>query len=384
MAERKKILWLVSWYPNKYDAFDGDFIQRHARAAALYDDVHVIFVKASEQQSRVEENLNETEGLTEQVIYLPKQKGITGKLKNYTEWKRIYKTAVHSFMQKNKPSVVHVHIPWKVGLIALWIKKTYGIPFIVTEHWGIYNTIVDDNIHTKSFPVRYLLKRIFKEASEFISVSEYLGEGVKQTLIKKEYSVIPNVVDTSLFYPVKEKHSRFTFLHVSNMVPLKNIEGILHAFQHFLETGADAQLVLIGNKDDHYEQLAEKLKLLNTSVFFKGEIPYADVAKEMQRSHVFVLNSDIENSPCVIGEALCCGLPVIATKVGGIPELINEQNGILLSSKNNQALTNAITQLYHNHSKYNSKEIASATVKKLSINIIAQQFHALYSLEGIK
>ena len=46
--QRKKILWLVSWYPNRNDKFDGDFIQRHARAAAIYHDVHVIFVTDTE------------------------------------------------------------------------------------------------------------------------------------------------------------------------------------------------------------------------------------------------------------------------------------------------------------------------------------------------
>jgi glycosyltransferase involved in cell wall biosynthesis len=334
MAERKKILWLVSWYPNKYDRFDGDFIQRHAGAAALYHDVHVIFVKASEEQNEIEEQLYETESLTEQIIYIPKQKGITGKLKNYNAWKKTYKTAVDNYIQQSNPSLVHVHIPWKVGLIGLWIKRKYEIPFIVTEHWGIYNNIVDDNIHTKSFPVRHLLKRIYKEATAFASVSSYLGEGVNQTLLKKEYSVIPNVVETSLFYPKREKHPRFTFLHVSNMVPLKNVEGILQAFQQFLETGVDAQLILIGNKDSRYKQLAKQLELLDTNFFFRGEIPYADVAKEMQRSHVLVLNSNIENSPCVIGEALCCGVPVIATNVGGIPELIKKTEGFCCTDRN--------------------------------------------------
>ena len=379
MADRKKVLWLVSWYPNKYDAFDGDFVQRHAKAAALYNDIHVIFVKASEEQKTIEESVNKNNGLAEQIIYIPKKKGLLNKLKNYTEWKRNYKSAVHPFVEKYKPSVVHVHIPWKVGLIALWIKKNYGIPFIVTEHWGIYNDVVDDNIHTRSFPVRYLLKRIYKEASAFVSVSKFLGKGVNQTLIKKNFSVIPNVVDTSLFYPLKEKHRRFTFLHVSNMVPLKNVEGILRAFQRFLETGADAQLVLVGNKDNFYEQMAERLGLSNTVVLFKGEVTYANVAKEMQRSHVFILNSNIENSPSVIGEALCCGVPVIATAVGGVSELLKKENGKLVPPNDKEALLHEMCHAFHNYHYYNLQEISEAAVKRFSIPVIGEQFHLLYS-----
>ena len=379
MAGRKKILWLVSWYPNKYDAFDGDFIQRHARAAALYNDIHVIFVKASEEQEAVEETLNEDQGLTEQIIYVPKKEGLINKLKNYRQWKRCFRAAVDLSLQKQKPSIVHVHIPWKVGIIALWIKKAYGIPFIVTEHWGIYNTIVEDNIYTKSFPVRYLLKRIYKEANTFISVSNYLGEGVNQALVKKNYSVIPNVVDTSLFYPAEKKYPRFTFLHVSNMVPLKNVEGILHAFKLFLETGSDAQLILIGNKNGQYKELAAKLEFPNKAVFFKGEILYADVAKEMQRSHVFILNSNIENSPCVIGEALCCGLPVIATNVGGISELIKKENGQLIFPGDTNALLNEMRQAFYNYDQFNNQQIAAAATENFSIPVLARQFDSLYN-----
>jgi len=65
MIERKKILWLVSWYPNKYDLFDGDFIQRHAKAAALYNDIHVLFIKAFDEQLIKEEEKRELPGLKE-------------------------------------------------------------------------------------------------------------------------------------------------------------------------------------------------------------------------------------------------------------------------------------------------------------------------------
>ena len=378
MSEQKKIVWLVSWYPNKYDPFDGDFIQRHAKAAALFDDVHVLFVKQAEEQKEIEKKWG-NEKFAEQIIYLPKHKGFFGKLHNYRQWKKFYLAQLNVIVQQYHPDLVHVHVPWKVGLIALWVKKKYKIPFVVTEHWGIYNNVVEDNIHTKSFFVRYFLKKIYRQAKSFVSVSKYLGEGVNKTLVKKEYTVIPNVVDTNLFCPSKEKHQRFTFLHVSNMVPLKNVEGILLSFHRFLQqTNADAQLILVGNRDQQYAYLAQKLNLLDTSVFFRGEIPYADVAKEMQRSHVFVLNSNIENSPCVIGEALCCGLPVIATNVGGIPELVDEQNSILIEPQSTKQLTAAMVQMFQQYNKYIAEQIGAEAVQKFSMQTIGLQLHNLY------
>jgi hypothetical protein len=76
MNKRKKILWLVSWYPNKYDPFDGDFIQRHARAASLYDDIHVFFIRFAEEQKEVEQASGGEAGLKEYIFYLPKKKGL--------------------------------------------------------------------------------------------------------------------------------------------------------------------------------------------------------------------------------------------------------------------------------------------------------------------
>jgi glycosyltransferase involved in cell wall biosynthesis len=379
MASRKRILWLVSWYPNKYDRYDGDFIQRHARAAALLDDVQVIFVKHIAEQVNIETEWNRIGALTEQIIYLPKHSTTLGKLRNFQQWHGIYKRAILEYFKDGYPHVMHVHIPWKAGLLALWVKKKYKLQFILTEHWGIYNDVAEDNIHTKSFLQRLLLKKIFKEAKAFVSVSKFLGEGVNKIILKKQYAVIPNVVDTELFFPNGEKQLRFTFLHVSNMVPLKNVEGLILGFHKFLlQTGTDAQLILIGNRDNSHHKFAAQLQLLDHSVFFKGEMPYEQVATEMQRSHVFVLNSNIENSPCVIGEALCCGLPVITTNVGGIPELVGRENSLLVEAGNTTSLTTAMVQIYQHYQQYNSSQIGGSAKKMFSFSSVARQIHDLY------
>ena len=379
MQARKKILWLVSWYPNKYDPFDGDFIQRHARAASQYDDIHVLFIKLAEEQKEVEKAWSGGSGLSEQVIYLPKENGIVGKFRGYRRWWQFYQAQAGLFLEREKPDLVHVHVPWKAGLVALWLKRRFNLPFVVTEHWGIFNKTVEDNIYRRPVLFRYLLKRIYRQARRFVSVSRFLGEGVNQTLVQKAFTIIPNVVDTALFFPAGEKASRFTFIHVSNMVPLKNVEGILAAFQRFLiGTGADAQLVLIGNRDDRYVRLANEQGFLNKSVFFRGEIPYAEVASQMQRAHVFVLNSDMENSPCVIGEALCCGLPVIATNVGGIPELVSPENGVLVPPRNEIALAAAMEQLYREYSRYDPARIARSARQTFSFAAVGKKHHQLY------
>lgn len=381
--QRRNILWLVSWYPNKYNPFDGDFVQRHARAASLYDNVTVLFVKQDILQKSVEETVQYTPNLTEYIVYLPKVEGRLPSLRNYRTWRAAYRQKVPAIVSSFIPSVVHVHIPWKAGLIALWAKKTFNLPYFVTEHWGIYNNVVEDNVAKRPLLMRLALRAIFKNAAGFISVSKFLGDGVNRMIGGIPYVVVPNAVDASLFYPATVLPSVFTLLHVSNAVPLKNVGGILEAFREFMQyTGANARLVIIGNKDDRYLKLATDLGLPLSVVQFEGEVSYKEVAEWMRRSHALVLNSDMENSPCVIGEALCCGLPVLATDVGGIPELVNAENAILYPPRDAAALALAMGTMYTSWPEYNRTAIADAAREKFSYNAVGAAHHQLYLEKG--
>lgn len=381
-SDRKKILWLASWYPNRYDPFDGDFVQRHARAAALYNDIHVIVVKEGESVEEVETDWTYAEGLTEQVIYFRPNVGWLSSITKQTTWRKLYLDAVRNYIDRyGKPDLIHIHIPWKAGLIALELKKRYGINYIVTEHWGIYNRVLEDNYFTKPFYFRKALKQVFNQAERLISPSVYLAKAIEKSITPVPYSIIPNVVDTRLFFPGKEKQPVFTFLHVSNMVPLKRVDSIIQAFKKLVEIKGvkDVQLVLVGNRDNTYKDLVAQLGLLDKFIFFKGEVAYAAVAKEMQLAHCLVLNSEMENSPCVIGEALCCGLPVIAPKVGGILELVTSANGFLIEENDVQSLSDAMIRMYNNYKGFNLFRIAENACRKYGYSNIGTLHHELYN-----
>src|SRR5689334_23317419 len=98
---RKKILWLASWYPNQTDAFTGDFIQRHAIAAALYNDIHIIHVQPVPKASitgSVKEEIIKKEGLTEQIIYFKRPAHFFSKTRTFLKWLKLFRTAVRQYM----------------------------------------------------------------------------------------------------------------------------------------------------------------------------------------------------------------------------------------------------------------------------------------------
>jgi glycosyltransferase involved in cell wall biosynthesis len=87
----------------------------------------------------------------------------------------------------------------------------------------------------------------------------------------------------------------------------------------------------------------------------------------------------MENSPCVIGEALCCGLPVIATNVGGIPELVTPENSLLVPPQDDTALAAAFLAIYEKYKTFRHQEIADAAMSRFSMPVVGQQHHQLYS-----
>jgi glycosyltransferase involved in cell wall biosynthesis len=381
-SSRKKILWLASWYPNRFDPFDGDFIQRHARAAAIHHDIHVIAVKEGNIETETEVKWNFATGLTEQIIYFRPANGVFGKFQKQLKWRKLYLKAVADYVRKNgHPAVIHVHVPWKAGLIALELKKRYRISYLLSEHWGIYDPALEDNFSTKPFVFRRGIQTIMKHAQVLCLPSKYLGRCIDKTVLKKKQTLIPNVVDTSLFFYQEKKYSKFSYIHVSNMDPVKNVTGIIDAFSDLVGSRGyeDVELLLIGSRDESIRKYAERTGLLDKSIFLKGEVPYAGVAREMQLAHCFILNSKMETFSCVTVEALCCGLPVIAREVGSLPELVDASNGILIGDQDHNSLVEALIQVRENYFMYDLKAIAHTAQQKYNYGAIGDLFKNLYA-----
>ncbi len=384
MSARKKILWLVSWYPNRDDRFDGDFIQRHARAAALVHDIHVIFVKDSLIDSPLEEEWNHATGLTEQLLYFKSINGLFAKARKQLTWQSLIRGAIKKYIKAHGlPALVHVHIPWKAGLIALWSRKNLGLPYVITEHWGIYNRQVDHNFYSWPFYKRSSVIKIFAHSTRTSAVSKYLASQIQEATGHTVHHIIPNVVDTSLFFPRMEKYSRFSFVHVSNMAASKNAGLILQAFKECMEElGGNVQLVMIGNRDQQYVKQASDLGLLNDSVFFRGELIYREVAAEMQRCHCHVLFG-LETFSCVTAESLATGLPVIVPDSGALPELVDQSNSIIVPKDDIGQLRNAMIQMFRNYRQFDSQTIGKEAAARFSYAAIAGHFDEFYRKTGI-
>jgi glycosyltransferase involved in cell wall biosynthesis len=382
-----KALWLTSWYPNRLDAQNGDFIQRHALAASLFCNIHVIHLEADRQNvltQPTEVSVTKNNNLVEEIILykLPSQKNIVGKLSSYRRYISIFKKHIEAYIQANgKPDIVHVHVPVKAGLLALWIKRKYKIPYLVTEHWAIYNNDAPDAFLKRNVLFKYFMKKILQNASLFTPVSQNLGEAVQKMVVNIPFTVVPNVVDTTLFNRQSQQppgSAAFTFIHVSTLNYQKNPEGILRAYKQFLTTQPGAKLIMVGGAGEELLSYAASLNIPSPNIHFTGLIPYKQVAEIMKASDALVMFSRYENLPCVITEALCCGLPVISTCIGGIPEVIDESNGLLVEKDDETGLLKAMLQVYENRNAFSGHNISARASTLFSYTTIGENLTALY------
>lgn len=380
----KHILWLASWYPDEINPYNGDFIQRHAQAVAEFVPLTVVYMaqhgpRVNMPASKIE--VKESGNLTEIVIYFPYKKigiPLADTLVYNSKFFHYYKKFMRRYLLENgKPDIVHVHIPMKAGRIALWLAGRTRSPYIVTEHSSAYSDEVPDSYHRRGSYYRKWVKRIFENAQAINTVSKKLGDRLQELFGIKNMHIIPNVANTKYFNHAPVKPARFRFLHASTMDHPKNVEGILRTLHQLKQQRTDWECVMLGWDTPALKKLCTELEL-NGHVQWKGVVAYEQVAVEMQHSSALLLFSRYENQPCVILEALCCGLPVIATKVGGIPEIVNDSNGILIEAGNEQQLLKACMDCMNEYHRFDGASIAQQSQRLFSYEAVGKLFAGLY------
>lgn len=242
-----------------------------------------------------------------------------------------------------RPSLVHVHVLLRTGVWARAYRALTGVPYVVTEHWSIYRPA---NAHHVGWLRRVLSRWVVAGAAGISTVSDELGRAMRALGLRHpRYVTIPNVADTALYHPplpLLPSHPP-TLLTVAVFAEeAKNLKGMLRAFARFRTEQPAATLTIAGYGPAEAElrALAAELGLTATgAVRFTGKLDRPAVAEEMRRAAVFTLFSRYENLPCVLIEALASGLPVVATAVGGVPELVADgQTGLLVGSEDEEAL----------------------------------------------
>lgn len=367
------VLFVCSWFPSKLHATAGNFIERHLDA--VQQKGHQVMVVHLGLSNRILiPHIHRESGSRRHVFHLFMPRIVAGQ-RLYTAYaKRLLK-----ILRKENfsPQVIHGHVLFPAGPLAVAFRKIARKPLVYTEHWTGLNST---NAPKLPREVLRQVQAVAKETSFFMPVSEDLANSMQQLEIKGRYEVIYNAVDTSHFYYEDKPEREFTFLHISNFLPVKNVEGIIDAFDRLVgNTNLPVRLHIAGDGDiKRLETYAARLSS-RPQMQFSGPLSYVEVASLMRKADCFVLFSHYENLPCVIAEALCCGVPVIATDVGGVPEMIDSSNGLLIKPGDTAALTTAMQKLLTQNGS-NNRQISEEASWKYSFESVGSEYSRIYHL----
>ena len=408
MGESKTIWWLAGWYPSSLDANAGNFIGRHALAFSRFqrgreDSIGLklfhfpVYRWGKDERPEPVIAVDGVELIWQPVLQLP-WRGWVARALNYGYYCWVAGRCLRRNAADNGvPEGVHVHAGDKVARLIPDLYKHFkkagkgAVPLWYTEHWAIFNEVVFDGFGKRG----RVFQRDFLGLWERVTVAAPVSLSVQSSMHKylggaKPFVLFRNVVDTTVFRfreLERDQDLPFSFLHVSSLEPRKNVLGMLRAFAALKQKHPAwrMQFRLVGGANELYLSQARTyafglglLHIFQPSVAFFGPRDSSDVAFQMQEADVFVLFSEMENAPCVISEALCCGLPVIATSVAGIPEMVDSSNGLLVNALDEGDLLLKMEKAYLEYQHWNRAGIARSAAQKFEMSAVASVLDASY------
>jgi glycosyltransferase involved in cell wall biosynthesis len=258
---------------------------------------------------------------------------------------------IRSVLRELRPDVVHTH---QIGalLYAGPAAQWEHVPAVVhTEH---INNIKKNTSRFRRIKMRALWWFASRYAERFFCVSQDIADAAKRLITPEKVSVVCNGVDTSAFASRSERSSIRSSLGIPLKAPVIGTVGrldevkcqdlLIRAFSRVREHVNDAHLLLVGDgpQRQSLQTLAQELEVSNR-VHFAGYQPQPQ--KFLAAMDLFALPSRLEGMPLVILEAWAAGLPVIASRVGGVPSLVNGSCGLMFDSGDQQALERLLLKL---------------------------------------
>ena len=256
--------------------------------------------------------------------------------------------------------IIHSHEMLSPMTIGLTASRLGGARLVINPHRGGYLGDVYKLVKQRPITGKMRLRWARRRGDAFVAVSHEIATELEEAGIPRDKIwSIPYLLDTDHFSPTKDEYRRairselgmqdgFWACFTGRLVAEKGLNVLLKAWETVVRHSPDANLVIVGDGDQrsHLEELSE-IRGIEKRVRFTGAV--TDTVQYLQASDVYVQPSFTEGLPISVLEAMACGLPVIATGVGGVTDLLSTgENGIVIPPHDPDCLSDCLLELLSN------------------------------------
>jgi teichuronic acid biosynthesis glycosyltransferase TuaC len=286
-------------------------------------------------------------------------------------------------LDRKKIDLIDAHSIIPDGFASVLLGRLLKKPVIVTVHGS------DLYKNSKSPWNRFLIRYTLRQSSAVIFVSKQLRD-IAESLapgFTAKYVVLPTGFDETKFQISSSSVARNTLglplhekivLFVGGLVKIKGLAYLIEAMSILKKNSNSIRCYIIG--DGEQKQVLDsmiKKNLLQNQVFIVGPKPHNEIASWINASDLLVLPSLNEGLPTVVLEAFACGKPVVASAVGGLPEIIkNRENGFLFEPRNPESLAQNIMLALNLDWDFNKIQ---KSIQKYSWKSITKKLNIIYS-----
>ena len=381
----EKILIITPWYPTVVNGVRAVFIREQAIALTKKYDVFVHII-ARHPLEAISGNIDANYPFkTLRSFYF-----LTPSLKGYTLYGRLHPRIIQYFSEFNfrkildlwgKPDIIHAHVVWPAGYASNYLGTKYHIPTVLTEHSCPFS--MHTNERWKSAKVCETLHGV----NQVIAVSPALADTINSFFQVPKIEIIGNVIHTDQFYPKLTNSNKlstqeiFHFLIIASLDSRKGIQYLLDAAKLLLSKNIKEFHIWIAGKGPlrkNLENMVLDYGLANNCTFL-GRLNHPDEVREwMQVCDAIISTSLHETFNVVLGEAMACGKPVIATRSGGPDYVVDQDTGVLVNSADAEDIAHAMIKFIRREYIFDPDKIRQSVSSRFGQDAFVQNISRIY------